>query len=119
VKLRLREEDFIKGRGNFHGRHPDGDERGSFIINGPSACRFPAHRSPGICFESPRTPNGKLLHSFRHHPDAAVARVQFDKRPAHVYLTAAAGRKFLSRRCSAPSASATTWISSPFYTIQD
>ena len=70
VKLRLREEDFIKDEEIFMGDIPMVTERGSFIINGAERVVVSQlHRSPGICFEVATHPNGKLLHSFRIIPD--------------------------------------------------
>ena len=67
VKLRLREEDFIKDEEIFMGDIPMLTERGSFIINGAERVVVSQlHRSPGICFEVATHPNGKLLHAGVH-----------------------------------------------------
>ena len=63
VKLRLREEDFIKDEDIYMGEIPMVTERGSFIINGAERVVVSQlHRSPGIAFEVAPHPNGKLLH---------------------------------------------------------
>jgi DNA-directed RNA polymerase subunit beta len=89
VKLRLREEDFIKDEEIFMGDIPMVTERGSFIINGAERVVVSQlHRSPGICFEVATHPNGKLLHSFRIIPDRGTwLEVQFDNNDLlYVYL---------------------------------
>jgi DNA-directed RNA polymerase subunit beta len=89
VKLRLREEDFIKDEEIFMGDIPMVTERGSFIINGAERVVVSQlHRSPGICFEVATHPNGKLLHSFRVIPDRGTwLEVQFDNNDLlYVYL---------------------------------
>jgi DNA-directed RNA polymerase subunit beta len=49
VKLRLREEDFIKDEEIYMGEIPMVTERGSFIINGAERVVVSQlHRSPGI-----------------------------------------------------------------------
>ena len=80
VKLRLREEDFIKDEEIYMGEIPMVTERGSFIINGAERVVVSQlHRSPGIAFEVTPHPNGKLLHSFRIIPDRGTwLEVQFD-----------------------------------------
>ena len=51
VKLRLREEDFIKDEEIYMGEIPMVTERGSFIINGAERVVVSQlHRSPGIAF---------------------------------------------------------------------
>ncbi len=68
VKLRLREEDFIKDEEIYMGEIPMVTERGSFIINGAERVVVSQlHRSPGIAFEVTPHPNGKPLHSLPHH----------------------------------------------------
>jgi DNA-directed RNA polymerase subunit beta len=89
VKLRLREEDFIKDEEIFMGDIPMVTERGSFIINGAERVVVSQlHRSPGICFEVATHPNGKLLHSFRIIPDRGTwLETQFDNNDLlYVYL---------------------------------
>ena len=89
VKLRLREEDFIKDEDIYMGEIPMVTERGSFIINGAeSVVVSQIHRSPGIAFEVSPHPNGKLLHSFRIIPDRGTwLEVQFDNNDLlYVYL---------------------------------
>ncbi|TVR54109.1 MAG: DNA-directed RNA polymerase subunit beta [Puniceicoccaceae bacterium] len=89
VKLRLREEDFIKEEEIYMGEIPMVTERGSFIINGAERVVVSQlHRSPGICFEVATHPNGKLLHSFRIIPDRGTwLEVQFDNNDLlYVYL---------------------------------
>jgi len=89
VKLRLREEDFIKDEEIYMGEIPMVTERGSFIINGAERVVVSQlHRSPGIAFEVAPHPNGKLLHSFRIIPDRGTwLEVQFDNNDLlYVYL---------------------------------
>jgi DNA-directed RNA polymerase subunit beta len=89
VKLRLREEDFIKDEEIYMGEIPMVTERGSFIINGAERVVVSQlHRSPGLCFEVSAHPNGKLLHSFRIIPDRGTwLEVQFDNNDLlYVYL---------------------------------
>ena len=60
VKLRLREEDFIKDEEIYMGDIPMVTERGSFIINGAERVVVSQlHRSPGICFEKDFHASGK------------------------------------------------------------
>jgi DNA-directed RNA polymerase subunit beta len=89
VKLRLREEDFIKDEDIYMGEIPMVTERGSFIINGAERVVVSQlHRSPGIAFEVTPHPNGKPLHSFRIIPDRGTwLEVQFDNNDLlYVYL---------------------------------
>ncbi|RME67602.1 MAG: DNA-directed RNA polymerase subunit beta, partial [Verrucomicrobia bacterium] len=89
VKLRLREESFIKDEEIYMGEIPMVTDRGSFIINGADRVIVSQlHRSPGICFEVATHPNGKLLHSFRIIPDRGTwLEVQFDNNDLlYVYL---------------------------------
>ncbi|BET69310.1 DNA-directed RNA polymerase subunit beta [Opitutales bacterium ASA1] len=89
VKLRLREEAFIKDEDIYMGEIPMVTDRGSFIINGADRVVVSQlHRSPGICFEVATHPNGKLLHSFRIIPDRGTwLEVQFDNNDLlYVYL---------------------------------
>src|SRR5471030_1335490 len=89
LKLRLREEDFIKDEDIYMGEIPMVTERGSFIINGAERVVVSQlHRSPGIAFEVSPHPNGKLLHSFRIIPDRGTwLEVQFDNNDLlYVYL---------------------------------
>jgi DNA-directed RNA polymerase subunit beta len=89
VKLRLREEDFIKDEDIYMGEIPMVTDRGSFIINGAERVVVSQlHRSPGIAFEVTPHPNGKLLHSFRIIPDRGTwLEVQFDNNDLlYVYL---------------------------------
>ncbi|MEZ5276706.1 MAG: DNA-directed RNA polymerase subunit beta [Opitutaceae bacterium] len=89
VKLRLREEDFIKDEEIYMGEIPMVTKRGSFIINGAERVVVSQlHRSPGICFEVTTHPNGKLLHSFRIIPDRGTwLEAQFDNNDLlYVYL---------------------------------
>ena len=89
VKLRLREEDFIKDEDIYMGDIPMVTDRGSFIINGAERVVVSQlHRSPGIAFEVAPHPNGKLLHSFRIIPDRGTwLEVQFDNNDLlYVYL---------------------------------
>ena len=89
VKLRLREEDFIKDEEIYMGEIPMVTERGSFIVNGAERVVVSQlHRSPGIAFEVAPHPNGKLLHSFRIIPDRGTwLEVQFDNNDLlYVYL---------------------------------
>ncbi len=98
VKLRLREEDFIKDEDIYMGEIPMVTERGSFIINGAERVVVSQlHRSPGIAFEVAPHPNGKLLHSFRIIPDRGTwLEVQFDNNDLlYVYLDRRRRRKFL------------------------
>ena len=89
VKLRLREEDYIKDEEIYMGEIPMVTERGSFIINGAERVVVSQlHRSPGIAFEVSPHANGKLLHSFRIIPDRGTwLEVQFDNNDLlYVYL---------------------------------
>jgi DNA-directed RNA polymerase subunit beta len=89
VKLRLREEDFIKDEDIYMGEIPMVTERGAFIINGAERVVVSQlHRSPGIAFEVTPHPNGKPLHSFRIIPDRGTwLEVQFDNNDLlYVYL---------------------------------
>ncbi|MBL4575528.1 MAG: DNA-directed RNA polymerase subunit beta, partial [Opitutaceae bacterium] len=89
VKLRLREEDFIKDEEIYMGEIPMVTERGSFIINGAERVVVSQlHRSPGICFEVALHTNGKELHSFRIIPDRGTwLETQFDNNELlYVYL---------------------------------
>ena len=89
VKLRLREEDFIKDEEIYMGEIPMVTERGSFIINGAERVVVSQlHRSPGIAFEVTPHANGKPLHSFRVIPDRGTwLEVQFDNNDLlYVYL---------------------------------
>src|SRR5580693_3876466 len=89
VKLRLREEDFIKDEDIYMGEIPMVTERGSFIINGAERVVVSQlHRSPGIAFEVSPHPNGKLLHSLRIIPDRGTwLELQFDNNDLlYVYL---------------------------------
>jgi DNA-directed RNA polymerase subunit beta len=89
VKLRLREEDFIKDEDIYMGEIPMVTDRGSFIINGAERVVVSQlHRSPGIAFEVAPHANGKPLHSFRIIPDRGTwLEVQFDNNDLlYVYL---------------------------------
>jgi len=89
VKLRLREEDYIKDEEIYMGEIPMVTERGSFIINGAERVVVSQlHRSPGIAFEVSPHANGKMLHSFRIIPDRGTwLEVQFDNNDLlYVYL---------------------------------
>jgi DNA-directed RNA polymerase subunit beta len=89
VKLRLREEDFIKDEDIYMGEIPMVTERGSFIINGAERVVVSQlHRSPGLCFEKDLHPNGKELFAFRIIPDRGTwLEVQFDNSDLlYVYL---------------------------------
>src|SRR6187402_1256430 len=89
VKLRLREEDFIKDEEIFMGDIPMVTERGSFVINGAERVVVSQlHRSPGICFETSVHLNGKVLYSFRIIPDrGSWLEVQFDTNDLlYIYL---------------------------------
>ena len=89
VKLRLREEDFIKDEEIYMGEIPMVTDRGSFIINGAERVVVSQlHRSPGIAFEVTPHANGKPLHSFRVIPDRGTwLEVQFDNNDLlYVYL---------------------------------
>ena len=89
VKLRLREEDFIKDEEIYMGDIPMVTERGSFIINGAERVVVSQlHRSPGICFEKDFHASGKELFAFRIIPDRGTwLEVQFDNNDLlYVYL---------------------------------
>jgi len=89
VKLRLREDDFIKDEEIYMGEIPMVTERGSFIINGAERVVVSQlHRSPGLCFEKDLHPNGKELFAFRIIPDRGTwLEVQFDNSDLlYVYL---------------------------------
>jgi len=124
VKLRLREEAFIKDEDIFMGDIPMVTERGSFIINGAERVVVSQlHRSPGICFEVATHPNGKLLHSFRIIPDRGTwLEVQFDNNDLlYVYLDRRRRRrKFLiTTLLRSIGYSNDLDILNLFYTIQD
>jgi len=124
VKLRLREEDFIKDEEIYMGEIPMVTERGSFIINGAERVVVSQlHRSPGIAFEVTPHPNGKLLHSFRIIPDRGTwLEVQFDNNDLlYVYLDRRRRRrKFLiTTLLRAVGYSSDIDILNLFYTIQD
>jgi DNA-directed RNA polymerase subunit beta len=89
VKLRLKEDDYIKDEDIYMGEIPMITERGSFIINGAERVVVSQlHRSPGICFEKDLHPNGKELFAFRIIPDRGTwLEVQFDNNDLlYVYL---------------------------------
>jgi DNA-directed RNA polymerase subunit beta len=89
VKLRLREEDFIKDEEIYMGELPVISERGSFIINGAERVVVSQlHRSPGIAFEMAPHTTGKMLFSYRIIPDRGTwLEVQFDNNDLlYVYL---------------------------------
>lgn len=89
VKLRLREEDFIKDEEIYMGEVPMISERGSFIINGAERVIVSQlHRSPGIAFEMAPHTTGKMLFSYRVIPDRGTwLEVQFDNNDLlYVYL---------------------------------
>jgi DNA-directed RNA polymerase subunit beta len=124
VKLRLREEDFIKDEEIYMGEIPMVTERGSFIINGAERVVVSQlHRSPGIAFEVTPHPNGKLLHSFRIIPDRGTwLEVQFDNNDLlYVYLDRRRRRrKFLiTTLLRAVGYSSDIDILNLFYEIQD
>jgi DNA-directed RNA polymerase subunit beta len=124
VKLRLREEDFIKDEDIYMGEIPMVTERGSFIINGAERVVVSQlHRSPGIAFEVTPHPNGKLLHSFRIIPDRGTwLEVQFDNNDLlYVYLDRRRRRrKFLiTTLLRSIGYSADVDILSLFYEIKD
>ncbi len=124
VKLRLREEDFIKDEDIYMGEIPMVTERGSFIINGAERVVVSQlHRSPGIAFEVAPHTNGKLLHSFRIIPDRGTwLEVQFDNNDLlYVYLDRRRRRrKFLiTTLLRAIGYSADVDILNLFYEIKD
>jgi DNA-directed RNA polymerase subunit beta len=89
VKLRLREEEFIKDEEIYMGELPVISERGSFIINGAERVVVSQlHRSPGIAFEMAPHTTGKMLFSYRIIPDRGTwLEVQFDNNDLlYVYL---------------------------------
>ena len=124
VKLRLREEDFIKDEEIYMGEIPMVTERGSFIINGAERVVVSQlHRSPGIAFEVTPHANGKPLHSFRIIPDRGTwLEVQFDNNDLlYVYLDRRRRRrKFLiTTLLRSIGYSSDIDILNLFYTIQD
>ena len=124
VKLRLREEDFIKDEEIYMGEIPMVTERGSFIINGAERVVVSQlHRSPGIAFEVTPHANGKPLHSFRIIPDRGTwLEVQFDNNDLlYVYLDRRRRRrKFLiTTLLRAIGYSSDIDILNLFYEIQD
>ena len=124
VKLRLREEDFIKDEEIYMSEIPMVTLRGSFIINGAERVVVSQlHRSPGIAFEVAPHANGKLLHSFRIIPDRGTwLEVQFDNNDLlYVYLDRRRRRrKFLiTTLLRAVGYSSDTEILDLFYTIQE
>ncbi|MEX2382348.1 MAG: DNA-directed RNA polymerase subunit beta [Opitutales bacterium] len=89
VKLRLKEEDFIKEEEIYMGEIPLVSERGSFIINGAERVIISQlHRSPGIAYEMVPHTTGKMLYSYRIIPDRGTwLEVQFDNNDLlYVYL---------------------------------
>ncbi|RRJ95137.1 DNA-directed RNA polymerase subunit beta [Opitutaceae bacterium TAV4] len=124
VKLRLREEDFIKDEEIYMGEIPMVTERGSFIINGAERVVVSQlHRSPGLCFEKDRHTNGKELFAFRIIPDRGTwLEVQFDINDLlYVYLDRRRRRrKFLiTTLFRALGYSDNTKILELFYNVQD
>ncbi|MCF3650711.1 DNA-directed RNA polymerase subunit beta [Synoicihabitans lomoniglobus] len=124
VKLRLREEDFIKDEEIYMGEIPMVTLRGSFIINGAERVVVSQlHRSPGIAFEVTPHANGKPLHSFRIIPDRGTwLEVQFDNNDLlYVYLDRRRRRrKFLiTTLLRAIGYSSDVDILNLFYTIQE
>jgi len=124
VKLRLREDDFIKDEEIYMGEIPMVTERGSFIINGAERVVVSQlHRSPGLCFEKDLHPNGKELFAFRIIPDRGTwLEVQFDNSDLlYVYLDRRRRRrKFLiTTLLRAVGYSSDVDILNLFYKIQD
>jgi DNA-directed RNA polymerase beta subunit len=68
VKLRLREEDFIKDEDIYMGEIPMVTERGSFIINGAERVVVSQlHRSPGYRVRSHAAPERQAPPLLPHH----------------------------------------------------
>ncbi len=89
VTLRLTDETGSREERVYMGELPLMTRRGTFVINGAERVVVSQlHRSPGICFETERHLNGKLLHSFRIIPDRGTwLEVQFDTNDLlYVYL---------------------------------
>ncbi len=89
VTFRLTDETGSKEEKVYMGELPLMTRRGTFVINGAERVIVSQlHRSPGICFETERHLNGKLLHSFRIIPDrGSWLEVQFDTNDLlYVYL---------------------------------
>ena len=110
VKLRLREEDFIKDEEIYMGEIPMVTERGSFIINGAERVVVSQlHRSPGIASRSPRTRTASCSTPSASSPTAAPgSKCSSTTTTCSTFTStaAAAAGNSSSRRCSAPSASA-------------
>src|SRR5690606_30224904 len=124
VKLRLREEDFIKDEEIYMGEVPMISERGSFISNGAERVIVSQlHRSPGIAFEMAPHTTGKMLYSYRVIPDRGTwLEVQFDNNDLlYVYLDRRRRRrKFLiTTLLRAIGFSSDIDILNLFYEIQD
>ena len=89
VTFKLKDETGTKKERVYMGELPMMTRRGTFIINGAERVIVSQlHRSPGICFETSRHLNGKMLHSFRIIPDrGSWLEVQFDTNDLlYVYL---------------------------------
>ncbi len=89
VNFKLKDETGTKKERVYMGELPMMTRRGTFVINGAERVIVSQlHRSPGICFETSKHLNGKLLHSFRIIPDrGSWLEVQFDTNDLlYVYL---------------------------------
>jgi len=89
VNFKLKDETGTKKERVYMGELPMMTRRGTFIINGAERVIVSQlHRSPGICFETSKHLNGKILHSFRIIPDrGSWLEVQFDTNDLlYVYL---------------------------------
>jgi DNA-directed RNA polymerase subunit beta len=80
VTFRLKDGDELREESVYMGEVPLMTEHGSFVINGAERVVVSQlHRSPGICSEQSRHPNGTILYSVRLIPDrGSWLEIQFD-----------------------------------------
>ncbi len=78
--FRLKDGDEIREEDVYMGEIPLMTPDGAFVVNGAERVIVSQlHRSPGICCESARHPNGKTLYSIRIIPDrGSWIEIQFD-----------------------------------------
>jgi DNA-directed RNA polymerase subunit beta len=80
VTFRLKDGDEVREEDVYMGEVPLMTEHGSFVVNGAERVVVSQlHRSPGMCSEATRHPNGTVLYSIRIIPDrGSWIEVQFD-----------------------------------------
>jgi len=80
VTFRLKDGDEFREEDVYMGEIPVMTEDGSFVVNGAERVVVSQlHRSPGICSEQARHPNGQTLYSIRLIPDrGSWLEIQFD-----------------------------------------